>query len=341
MKKERGSKTIITLTTILFLISFLISTYIIIANKRQAQEEIRRKTELLYESDVENAEEIYNGYFADANTVIPISNVDQLLKIGTNKYIVSGNKVYKCTPSARYKLVTSLKFNVKDYLTKYPDSFFELTYKKPQTTTTRTTLTNQVTNFSTVGSSTYEAPATGTYKLQVWGAEGGYRSGATYAGKGGYSTGTISLTKGEKLYVYVGGSGNSGTLSGNIYSGGYNGGGYRYKYKGGGGATDIRLTGGNWNDAASLKSRIIVAGGGGSDGATKKEGMYGGGTEGGTSTENYTANKNYCGQGGKQAYSGYSTSYTITSQATSGLNANSTANYCGGFGFGRWRGILK
>ena len=77
MKKERGSITIITLTTILFLISFLISTYIIIANKRQAQEEIRRKTELLYESDVENAEEIYNGYFADANTVIPISYVDQ------------------------------------------------------------------------------------------------------------------------------------------------------------------------------------------------------------------------------------------------------------------------
>ena len=34
----------------------------------------------------------------------------------------------------------------------------------------------------------------GTYKLEVWGAMGGYRSSATYAGKGGYSVGTLTLT---------------------------------------------------------------------------------------------------------------------------------------------------
>ena len=62
--------------------------------------------------------------------------------------------------------------------------------------------------------------------------------------------------------------------------------------------------------------------------------MYGGGTTGGSSTQNYTANKNYCGKGGTQTYSGYSTAYTITTQATSGLNSNSTSYYCGGFGFG-------
>ncbi len=62
--------------------------------------------------------------------------------------------------------------------------------------------------------------------------------------------------------------------------------------------------------------------------------MYGGGTSGGSSTENYTANGNYCGKGGTQTYSGYSTSYTITTQATTGLNSNTTANYAGGFGFG-------
>ena len=33
----------------------------------------------------------------------------------------------------------------------------------------------------------------GTYKLECWGAMGGYRSSASYAGKGGYSVGTLTL----------------------------------------------------------------------------------------------------------------------------------------------------
>ena len=193
-------------------------------------------------------------------------------------------------------------------------------------------------NFSYTGSvQTYSMACNGSYTLYVWGAEGGYRSSATYSGKGGYSTGTLTnQTHGKTLYVYVGGSGGSGTsgCGSTICTGGYNGGGYRYKYYGGGGATDIRISGGTWNDATGLKNRIIVAGGGGSDGAAAKKGMYGGGTSGGSSTESYTANSNYCGKGGTQTYSGYSTSYTITSQATSGLNSNTTANYAGGFGFG-------
>ena len=44
MKKERGAITLITLVTIVFMISFLIGTYVIMSNRRQAQEEIKRKT---------------------------------------------------------------------------------------------------------------------------------------------------------------------------------------------------------------------------------------------------------------------------------------------------------
>ena len=44
----------------------------------------------------------------------------------------------------------------------------------------------------------------GTYKLEVWGAQGGYRSNATYGGKGGYSYGTLTLNNTTNLYVYVG-----------------------------------------------------------------------------------------------------------------------------------------
>ncbi len=170
----------------------------------------------------------------------------------------------------------------------------------------------------------------GYYKLQVWGAQGGYRSSSTYGGLGGYSYGIVHLNAGDTIYVRTGGAGGSGTsgCGSTICAGGFNGGGYRYKYYGGGGATDIRI-----NSDSSL-ARVIVAGGGGSDGATNKTGMYAGGTAGGSSQDNYSAVGNYGGKGGTQTYSGYSTAYTITSQTTTGLNSNTLANYAGGFGFG-------
>jgi len=101
----------------------------------------------------------------------------------------------------------------------------------------------------------FVAPFNGTYKLEVWGAQGGYRNNIEYGGKGGYSSGEVYLTAGTKLYIYVGGAGNTGGTAG-----GFNGGGVKNTYAGGGGATDIRLVEGAWNDAAGLLSRLIVAG---------------------------------------------------------------------------------
>lgn len=66
-------------------------------------------------------------------------------------------------------------------------------------------------------------------------------------------------------YLFVGGQGSSATTS----AGGYNGGGYNngFSQAAGGGATDVRLVNGSYNDATSLNSRIMVsAGGSGSDG---------------------------------------------------------------------------
>ena len=57
----------------------------------------------------------------------------------------------------------------------------------------------------------------GTYKLEVWGAEGGKSnessalSASATAGKGGYSVGTILLLSNTTLYIYVGGKGNYGS----------------------------------------------------------------------------------------------------------------------------------
>ena len=107
----------------------------------------------------------------------------------------------------------------------------------------------------------------GKYKIELWGAQGGHK--LVDGGQGAYTSGEIIFDKFINLFIYIGSQG----ILDNI--GGYNGGGDAPKncdnrdycipsYGGsGGGATDIRLNSGNWNDTQSLKSRIMVASGGG------------------------------------------------------------------------------
>lgn len=110
---------------------------------------------------------------------------------------------------------------------------------------------------------TFNVDRTGNYKVELWGAQGGFVSNDSdceSCGKGSYVSGVINLTKGEKLYVYVGGQSDS------VSKPGYNGGGVANsdgRRGSGGGATDIRLVNGDWNNTQSLASRIIVAAGGG------------------------------------------------------------------------------
>ncbi|MDR1362664.1 MAG: InlB B-repeat-containing protein [Spirochaetaceae bacterium] len=118
---------------------------------------------------------------------------------------------------------------------------------------------------------TWIVPLDGVYKIEVWGAGGDGTAGV--GGKGGYVGGDINLTEGTPLYIYVGGKGapSNGVGGANPQAGGWNGGGkssgsqYSGGSTGGGGhgATDIRTATGNWDNEASLASRIIVAGGGG------------------------------------------------------------------------------
>ena len=121
------------------------------------------------------------------------------------------------------------------------------------------------------------APHTGTYTMECWGATGGSspNPGSAQPGIGGYTKGDISLSANNTLYFYIGATGaNSNKSAGGQNVGGWNGGGYTTKHKstppssGGGGATDIRLklassTLSVWNEITSLRTRIMVAGGGG------------------------------------------------------------------------------
>lgn len=185
-------------------------------------------------------------------------------------------------------------------------STYDLTSSIPSSSVLKT---GDILNCPYSGSSKTITLPKGKYRLECWGAQGGYRSSSSYGGKGGYAKGTLTLTADTVLILVAGGSGNTGGTDG-----GFNGGGKRSDYAGGGGGSDIRIKTDNY------LSRVIVAGGGGSEGGPSRYGGYGGGWKGQDATNGYGS----YGQGGIQIGNG---SGSLSTDETS------TSNY-GGFGFG-------
>ena len=108
------------------------------------------------------------------------------------------------------------------------------------TYTSGNTLYGAVT-INTQGIQEWTVPATGTYTIEVWGAEGAAAESISYeggAGKGARMKGDFSLSAGEVLKILVGQIGKGGTYAG-----------------GGGGGAFV---------AKSNNTPLIVAGGGGS-----------------------------------------------------------------------------
>lgn len=183
---------------------------------------------------------------------------------------------------------------------------------------------------------TFTAPIKATYQIELWGAKGG----GTKGGKGSYVKGNIELEQGETIYIYVGGQGDS---NGN---GGYNGGGNvgvsepinHERNDGGGGATDVRLVSGLWNNKTSLNSRIMVAAGGGganNDGTNKYGyGFYGGpgrGLTGSTAEASGSSIiQNMTGKDASQTSGGAGGEST----AADGNDGNRNKGNQGGFGYG-------
>ena len=159
---------------------------------------------------------------------------------------------------------------------------------------------------------TFTAPEAGRYKLEAYGAEGGGGKGTGSGnskgngGKGGYSVGQITLTKGQKLYVYPGckGSGPSGGQNGGgngmCEAGGNSGYG-----GGGGGASHIAMTT-NRGDLRKYSSNkgelLVVAGGGGGAGELGTGGKMGG--AGGGATAGAGKGGSYPGGGATQSAAG-------------------------------------
>lgn len=136
LRSENGAITILVVISILFMLSFLISYYVISANKVQAQKEIIEQTKNLYENY--DLEEIYNSYFG--KNIIPIYTVEQLLNIGNSseeKKININGKIYNFPANKEseeddenyndtiYLLMNDIEFNPQGYASNYTGVFDE------------------------------------------------------------------------------------------------------------------------------------------------------------------------------------------------------------------------
>lgn len=195
--------------------------------------------------------------------------------------------------------------------------------------------------------------------FDIQGAQGGTTTelvSPAAGGSGGRVTGTLSVTSGQVLYIYVG-----GTPTANASSGGWNGGGTPGNSTagsggiggfsgGGGGASDVRTT-------TNLSDRLVVAGGGGGAGrdylngscnpcGTGGAGGAGGGTtgvsgsNGGQNVGTYTVGVG--GAGGTSSAGGAAGALTSAGTAGSlgdgGTGASGAQDVAGGAGGGGYYG---
>lgn len=191
---------------------------------------------------------------------------------------------------------------------------------------------NDIMDFNYTGSVQSKTLKPGTYTIECWGGQGGTYS-SYIGGYGGYSKGTITLTKVTTVYISVGGAGSSSSTAA-----GFNGGGTGISSgRGGGGATDVRI------GQNSLYSRVIVAGGGGGAGVTSANanpcgcggGEYGGDGYYNNTTGSYTTGQNRSGGSASQTAGGIT--WSTGTQATFGQGGNASGYSCGGGG-GGWYG---
>ncbi len=194
----------------------------------------------------EGNQKVESYYFAkeEIGAVTTVANLDEYT---SHEYVKSETNTYT---------FNDLKENTNYKIYSYAQ---DINGFKSPVYVTDLVATEKIYTFTYTGSEQeFVPPQDGIYKIELWGAQGGDIDGY-FGGKGAYTAGNIELTKDDELYVYIGEDGD------NIDQIGFNGGGLKEGGygSGGGGATDVRLVNGDWKLFDSLKSRIMVAAGGG------------------------------------------------------------------------------
>lgn len=158
----------------------------------------------------------------------------------------------------------------------------------------------------------FTAPVSGQYKMECWGAQGGYtvyNNKYGYGGKGGYAVGNFLISNNQEVFVVVGGKGGDTTDANQTGKGGFNGGGTSNgdgdtEWSGGGGATHIATINGVLSSLSLNKDKVfLVAGGGGGGGyhyQLSDSRPHSGGSGGGAQGGNGDSQANDGGLGGTQ-----------------------------------------
>ena len=246
--------------------------------------------------------------------------------------IENKNDTSKCDDSNQVPCITIVKINRDDhyYFAKYEaynDNEIKIDDSKDEF--------DKPNGFKFTGKNQiYIVPKTGTYELEVWGAQGGsYTKGKVTGGYGAYSVGTVWLHKGDYLFVVVGGKGTDG-IKNNEVLGGYNGGGNgnsnsNFFVSGGGGATHIALRSGLLSELEKYKDDILIVAGGGGGSAFQNN------------AANNKNNQNYSQGGSGGGHIGVSATTTVKSivndppLSTGGTQSSiGSGIYNGAFGLG-------
>ena len=179
----------------------------------------------------------------------------------------------------------------------------------------------------------------GHYLIDCYGASGG--SVSNIGGRGAHVSAHAIIYSTQTFYLYIGSKGSNQNFK--TAPGGFNGGGSggaglyvneSYTYTsggGGGGATDLRLNPGEWNDPESLKSRVLVAAGGGGAGFAMKGGD--GGKIQGLCSEEIPSCSYFCG--------GNEENFGIGQNGAPGSYGNFAAEGKGGGGGGWYGGLAQ
>jgi trimeric autotransporter adhesin len=205
----------------------------------------------------------------------------------------------------------------------------------------------QSTTFNYTGTvQTYTVPAgISSIAADVSGAQGGnFSSPAASGGLGGRAQGTIAVTPGQILQIYVGQQAGSSSCGSGSVGGGNSGGGaqggnanpFGCGGSGGGGSSDVRTVAGS--SFAALDSRLLVGGGGGGAAWScgGESGGTGGGLTGGNGINCGSYNLSSCGGPGTQTAGGAAGSGA--SAGGVGFGGNGGTNYSSGGGGGYYGG---
>jgi hypothetical protein len=188
-----------------------------------------------------------------------------------------------------------------------------------------TSLSGEVT-INTQGIQEWVVPATGTYRIESYGAQGGVST--TALGLGAFISGDFDLNEGDKLYILVGQQGNRGlTQTANFFAGG-------------GGGTFVAT-----GTSPSAATPLLIAGGGGGNsispghanqhGQIVQSGASGSSSAGGTSGGAGAAGSSTVGGSGFYGSAGGgSLAFVQGGIGAESLNSTIGSNNEGGFGGG-------